>query len=55
MVEKLQIIHKFDLRNLEEKLVVLQIFCTFIDENQTVTKDISDNHQGQRYGNFLYS
>ena len=30
-------------------LVISQIFCTFIGENQTVTKDISDDYQGQSY------
>ena len=47
-------IREFGIRKQVKKLVISQIFCTFMGENQTVTKDISDDYQGQSYGDFLY-
>ena len=47
-------LREFGIRKQVKKLVISQIFCTFIVENQTVTKDISDDYQGQSYGDFLY-
>lgn len=47
-------IREFRIRKPSPKLVITQIFCTFITENQTVTKDISDDYQRLSYRIFLY-
>ena len=39
---------------MKKKLVISLVFCIFMVENQNITKQTSDDYQGQSYGDFLY-
>ena len=42
-------LREFGIRKQVKKLVISRIFCTFIGENQEVTKTFNDDYQGQSY------